>query len=316
MLFRTLAAAAMLICAPGVFAQEATDPQRGQWRLVPQTDLSAMLDCHEEAERTLVSAHRGGPSPGLPENSIAAMDAVLTAIPAIMEIDVARSPDGVHYLMHDDTLERTTSGSGAVATTPWSAIEPLFLVDEAGWVTPYRVPTLRAALEWARGRTVLQIDFKRSADYQEVIAMIRKTGNANNVILIAYSDKAAARLHKLAPEMLISASIDVAGELEDTVAAGVPADRIISFTGTRLPRPDLYTALDEADVEVIFGTLGGSPRSIDSVIARFGMDQRYPALGANGVDIIATDRPRAAAQALAVAGRSAEAGVCGVTRAR
>ncbi len=307
-------AALLSVAALAVSVSAYGQEDRGQWVLVPESDLSALLDCHEAAERTLISAHRGGPEPGLPENSIAAMDAVLTAVPAIREIDVAQSADGVHYLMHDRTLDRTTTGSGRVAETPWSVVEQLYLVDEAGWQTPYRVPTLKEALEWAKGRTVLQIDFKRTADYETVIEMIRETGNADNVILIAYTVEAAVHLHELAPEMLISASIGDMSDLAAKLDAGVAAERIVAFTGTRLPRADLYNALDDEDIEVIFGTLGRSPNSIDNVIDRFGTDERYAELGQGGVDIIATDRPREAAAALRAAGRLSEAGLCGVSR--
>lgn len=309
---RTLLActAASMITAP-VQAQF----EGGPWEIRADGDLSALLDCHEEAGRTLISAHRGGPTPGLPENAIETMDAVLTAIPAVMEVDVAQSPDGVHYLMHDRTLDRTTTGSGNVTDMPWSEVSQLRLVDEAGWVTPYRVPTLEATLEWAKGKTVLQIDFKRTADFETVVGAIRGADMADSVILIAYTVEAAKRLHELAPEMLISASVDSLEELEETTGAGIPADRIVAFTGTRLPRPDVYRALDSADVEVIFGTLGRSPNSLDNVFERFGTDERYAELGEGGVDIIATDRPREAAVALQAAGRLPEAGLCGVSRA-
>jgi len=312
-LFGAITSIGGLFAACAAIAQSDPQPGAGQWRVAPRSTLSAMLDCHEEASQTLISAHRGGPEPGLPENSIEAMDAVLTAIPAIMEVDVAQSPDGVHYLMHDRTLDRTTTGSGGVSDTPWSEVEQLKLVDEAGWVTPYSVPTLLAALEWAKGKTVLQIDFKRTADYAEVIAMIREAGMQDNVILIAYSIGQASRLNELAPEMLLSVSID---DLEDLLAlrtADIPDDRMVAFTGTRLPRPDLYDELDGENIEVILGTLGRSPDSIDNVIDRFGTDERYAELGEGGVDILATDRPREAAQALAAAKRLPIAGLCGVT---
>ncbi len=294
--------------------QPLVSTEKTTWTLNSESNVSMLLDCHEESGRTLISAHRGGPGPGLPENSIPAMDAVLTAIPAIMEVDVARSIDGVHYLMHDRTLDRTTTGTGAVADMSWSTVRELNLVDEAGWVTPYRVPTLLNALKWAKGLTVLQIDFKRTADFAEVIDLIRETDNAGNVILIAYTVGQAVRLHELAPEMLISFSVSEPGDLTEVVNAGVPADRIVAFTGTRTARPDLYRELDQQDVEVIFGTLGRSPNSIDNVIDRFGTDERYAELSEGGVDILATDRPREAAEALETANRLSEPGQCGVTK--
>ncbi|MEM9500868.1 MAG: glycerophosphodiester phosphodiesterase family protein [Pseudomonadota bacterium] len=284
------------------------------YKLDPQGDLSAMLDCFEVEGRTLISAHRGGPSAGLPENGIETMDAMMAAVPAIMEIDVAQSTDGVLYLMHDRTIDRTTTGSGQTAELAWDAIKDLNLRDEAGWVTSYKVPTFQAALDWAKGKTVLQVDFKRTASFEDTIAMIREKDMAQSVILIAYSRGQAIRLHELAPEMLISFSIGAIGELDAIVEAGIPADRIVAFTGTKLPRPDLFRALDEADVEVIFGTLGSNPRSLDNVIDRHGTDERYAEIGQDGVDILATDRGREAAVALDDQNRLPEPGQCGVSR--
>lgn len=282
-----------------------------QWAVSSNGNLSAFLDCLEREQLTLISAHRGGPSPGLPENAIEAMDALLAAAPAIMEIDVAASRDGVLFLLHDDNLDRTTTGSGEAAAQDWAVISALRLKDADGWITPYAVPTLEAALRWAKGRTIMQIDFKRSAPYADVIALIRAEDMAQDVILIAYSVASAAKLHALAPEMLISLSIDRSGALEEAEAAGIARENIVAFTGTRLPDPNLYADLDQADVEVIFGTLGGA-RSIDKQLKRYGFDARYAELGERGVDIIATDRPRAAARALAEAKRLPQAGQCGV----
>ena len=304
------AAALAIVATVSVSAQEPAGP----YKIGTEGDLSARLDCLEEAGATIISAHRGGPSPGLPENAIPTMDAVLHALPAMMEIDVAASPDGVHYLMHDRTLDRTTTGTGAVTDVPWKEVAQLRLVDEAGWVTPYRVPTLAGTLAWAKGKTVLQVDFKRTANFETVIAEIRKAGMEQGVILIAYTKAQALELYELAPDMLISYSVNAPGDLAEIVEAGIPAQNIVAFTGTRLAKPDLYAALEEQDVEVIFGTLGRPDRSLDGVFERFGTDERYAELGQGGVDIIATDRPRAAAMALAEAQRLPMPGSCGVTR--
>ncbi|MEO0462075.1 MAG: glycerophosphodiester phosphodiesterase family protein [Pseudomonadota bacterium] len=305
----TIAATIALAAAPA-----AAQGRDGGFRLDPQGDLSAMLDCFEAEGKTLISAHRGGPSAGLPENGIETMDAILAGVPAIMEIDVARSADGVHFLMHDRTLDRTTTGTGRADEAQWPTLRELNLVDRAGWVTPYTVPSLEAALEWAKGKTVLQIDFKRSASFEEVIALIRAADMADSVILIAYSVGQASRLHELAPEMLLSVSISDLEDLTQLKTAGIPENRMVAFTGTRIPRPDLFAELDGEDIEVIFGTLGRPDRSIDGVIDRFGTDERYAELSEGGVDVLATDRGREAAAALGQAGRLPEAGQCGVSR--
>lgn len=305
-----LAGCAALLAAGGPLAAQDTDG----WHLVPETDLSAMLDCFEAADQTLISAHRGGPSPGLPENAIETMDALLAAQPVIMEIDIGQSRDGVHFLLHDDRLDRTTTGTGEAALQDWEALSQLRLKDNWGWVTPYKIPRLDEVLFWAKGRTVLQLDFKRGADYDQVADLVRTSGMAQSVILIAYSVEQAAALHRAAPEMLLSVSVDDAADVAALKAVGIPEERMVAFTGTRLPRPELYRELDGQNIEVIFGTLGRPPRAIDAVIDRYGMDERYAELGREGVDILATDRPREAAAALAEAGRLPEVGQCGVRR--
>lgn len=305
----TLAASGFAALAAPLAAQD-----QGAWRLAPETDLSAMLDCFEAAGQTLISAHRGGPTPGLPENAIPTMEALLMAAPAIMEVDVGQSTDGVLFLLHDDRLDRTTTGTGEAAKQDWAALSSLKLKDNWGWTTPYAIPRLSEALAWAKGRTVMQIDFKRSADVAKVVAEIRAAGMERSVILIAYTVEQAASLHRAAPEMLLSVSVDSIGDLAALKTVGIPEDRIVAFTGTRLPRPELFQELDGQNIEVIFGTLGRPPRAIDAVIDRYGMDERYAQLGKEGVDILATDRPREAAQALAEAGRLPKAGQCGVSR--
>ena len=210
--------------------------ESGPWEMPTNGDLSATLDCLENANATLISAHRGGPSPGLPENAIETMDAVLHALPAMMEVDVAASPDGVHYLMHDRTLDRTTTGEGAVTDVAWEEVSRLQLVDEAGWMTPYRVPTFAETLAWAKGKTVLQVDFKRTANFETVISEIREADMASGVILIAYTRGQALRLYELAPEMLISYSVNAPGELDEIIEAGVPATSICLLYTSPSPR--------------------------------------------------------------------------------
>ncbi|MBB5517661.1 glycerophosphodiester phosphodiesterase family protein [Amphiplicatus metriothermophilus] len=296
--------------APGAARSEAG----AGWRLDPQGDVNAFLDCLEAEGIALVSAHRAGPAPGLPENALETAAALLAEVPALVEIDVAASADGVLYLMHDETLDRTTTGEGPVDALAWAAIERLRLKDDDGAPTPRRPTRFDEMLAWAKDRTILKIDFKRSARYEDVIAEIRRQGAEDRVVLIAYTTAQAERLHALAPEMMISLSLDTVSALNRAVAAGVPDERLLAFTGLDAPRPRLNDALDARDVETIFGALGRPDRSIDGAIAASGDEARYAEIAAAGVDIIATDRPRQAHAALAAAGRGARDGVCGIAR--
>lgn len=283
------------------------------WTIKANKDLNTLFDCLEAEGLSLVSAHRGGPYSGYPENALETMSAILQQIPAVIEIDVAASSDGVHYLMHDSTLDRTTNGEGEVDALTWEELSGLRLEDENGRITDFAPPRFDEVLAWAKDRTILQIDFKRSADYETVTDEIRRQNAEDQVVLIAYSLGSARKLHRLLPNAMISLSLESQSELNRAVAEGVPANRLMGFTGTEAPRVRLFDLLTDRDVEIIFGTLGGR-NSIDNEIARSGSEDRYAAIAAQGVDIITTDRPLEAHAALAAAGRAADEGVCGVSR--
>jgi glycerophosphoryl diester phosphodiesterase len=97
---------------------------------------------------------------------------------------------------------------------------------------------------------------------------------------------------------VISASIGSLGELGEHEDRGVAIEQILAWTGTERPSPYLYEALDVRDVPVLFGTLGDPARSIDGEIARTGEESRYRDIAGYGADIIATDRPIEAYEAL------------------
>lgn len=116
-------------------------------------------------------AHRGW-SGKAPENTMAAIRLALSE-PAIggMEIDVQLSRDGVPVLIHDFTLDRTTTGSGLVMD---HTLEELRELDAGAWFDEKfageRIPTLEEALQAIKGRCTLNIELKATSDMYPGIA--------------------------------------------------------------------------------------------------------------------------------------------------
>ncbi|NDV14254.1 glycerophosphodiester phosphodiesterase [Crenobacter caeni] len=69
-------------------------------------------------------AHRLGGALA-PENTLAGLRLAARLGVRAVECDVKLSADGVPFLLHDDTLERTTDGHGPAATQPWAALQAL-----------------------------------------------------------------------------------------------------------------------------------------------------------------------------------------------
>src|SRR5699024_5182372 len=97
---------------------------------------------------TELSAHRGAHVVA-PENSAEAIKWAGLLEYGFVEIDIQTTKDGHYVLMHDSTIDRTTTGSGKVADLTLEEMKSVSLVNEDGTKTNYKVPTLSEALEVA-----------------------------------------------------------------------------------------------------------------------------------------------------------------------
>jgi len=94
-----------------------------------------------QSKQVLVAAHRGDWF-WAPENSLPAFQNCIEMGVDIIELDVRLSQDGVPVVIHDLTLERTTTGKGNVADWTLDSLKTLYLKDATGVVTQGRIPTL------------------------------------------------------------------------------------------------------------------------------------------------------------------------------
>ncbi len=260
-------------------------------------DIGAFFDCLRERSLTIVAAHRGGDAPF--ENAIPTFERTVGGAPSpvALEIDVQRTKDGVLVLMHDDTLDRTTNGTGPVANVTASQFAALRLKDDSGKPTGVRPPTLRQALDWAEGRAILELDVKRGTPLAEVIAAVRAANASNRVIVIVYTTEDAIAAHRLAPDLMLSVPAASVPALEGLSSLRFDMRRVLAWTGTREPNSALNVELAGKKIEVLFGTLGNTPTSWDNRFAREG-DNGYAAFADTGIQLIASDRPLEAMRAL------------------
>lgn len=243
----------------------------------------------------LVSAHRGGMNfPGYPENCLETFDFLLSQIPAVIEFDVSMTADSVLILLHDNTLDRTTTGTGRLTEYEWTALQSLFLKTNDGRLTSYRIPSYEQALQWTKANNaVLTVDVKRGVPFEKVVRLIEQYELENRAAVITYNTADALTVHRLNPRLLISATIRNFEELERINAAGIPAKNLLAFTGTSEAMPELYAKLKELGIPAILGTMGNLD---NSAIARG--NHIYSGFIERGVGILATDRPVEAYRAI------------------
>lgn len=138
--------------------------------------------------RTLIVGHRGNPE-AAPENTVASIVSAFAVGADFAEVDVRVSRDGVAVIFHDETLERTTNGKGALADHTLAELKAL---DAGAWKGPAfageRIPTLVEALRAARGKGRLFLDVPVSGIGALLARALRETGVPQRDAIIATWD--------------------------------------------------------------------------------------------------------------------------------
>ena len=138
------------------------------------------------ARDVVVVAHRGQ-VPGYPENTLAAYRESAARGFAAIEVDLRATADGEIVIMHDETVDRTTSGSGKVEDMTFAEIRSLDAGSHAGpRFADQRVPTYQEVLEAIRGTgTKLVIDIKPGAalDNERVVRLTEQHGAVLDVLV-------------------------------------------------------------------------------------------------------------------------------------
>lgn len=119
----------------------------------------------------------------------------------MIEIDTQATADGRLVVIHDGTLDRTTTGKGTVSALPFEVVRAAKLKDGAGGdaagVTDECVPTLEELLEEARGRITVNIDTKFARDLPQVMETVLRLGIQDQVLVKTDIDPEAARFEVL-----------------------------------------------------------------------------------------------------------------------
>ncbi|WP_052714108.1 glycerophosphodiester phosphodiesterase family protein [Paenibacillus dauci] len=154
---------------------------REEYRPVIEEIMASFLDSRG---RMMVAAHRGNWKQA-PENSLAAIQYSIVAGADMIEIDVHRTSDGALVLLHDETVDRMTEGTGRIADMTIAELRSLRLRQYQGGpcqpLTNYTIPTLEEALILIRGKAMLNLD-KCWEFREEVYAALLRTDTVDHAL--------------------------------------------------------------------------------------------------------------------------------------
>lgn len=229
----------------------APEPVLTAQRTRPSLVARPLLDTLDSAPGPLVVAHRGDPT-SAPENTLPALARAVAFGADMVEVDVRLTADGVPVLLHDATLDRTTTARGPVGALTSEQLAHVDAGSRFGTAfagTP--VPTLAAALRLLREAGVpMLLELKPPMDrvaVSRVLREVRLAGMGEQVLVQSF-DRAV---------------VAWARQAEPGVARGLLV--------TRVPR-------DAAEVATGLGLVACNPAALPLLADRPGVE-RLRALG-------------------------------------
>ncbi|NJI72500.1 glycerophosphodiester phosphodiesterase family protein [Sphingobacterium kitahiroshimense] len=152
-----------------------------------------------------IAAHRGAHKQ-CPENSIASIVEAIELGVSVVEIDIRSTKDGVLILMHDGTVDRTTTGKGKVSNLSYAEIQDMYLRDTpAGAASNDRVPTLKEVLRLCKGKIILDIDFKEEDEkyVAKTFELIAAENMEDEVLFFLYDHRLIEKFYRLNPRITL-----------------------------------------------------------------------------------------------------------------
>jgi glycerophosphoryl diester phosphodiesterase len=237
----------------------------------------------DDATVPRVVAHRGYSSV-TPENTLAAMAAGQRSGADFIEVDVATSADGVPYILHDHTVDRTTEGSGRLDALTADYLDEL---ETGAWFSPAffgqpfpRLDAMLDELERGSGQLLLEVKGPETrAEVEAVIEVLRERGMIGRTLLQTFDEQVLRHAREIEPELrlgLLRSTLDA-----DPVAiardVGVVAYNP-SWNALR-PRSEEIARLNAAGVAVM-------PYTVND-------PGQWSQMRDAGVDAVITDRPGA-----------------------
>lgn len=166
-----------------------------------------------DQKSVMVIAHQGGEQLR-PSNTLPAFEHAAALGVDVLEMDVHQTKDGVLVLMHDDTVDRTTDGSGAIQAMTLAEIKALdagyYWTDDDGQTYPYRgqgitVPTLAEVFQ-AFPDMPMNIEIKQDSPsiVQSFCDLIHEYNMAEKVLIPTFHPDTMNEFRQTCPDVATS----------------------------------------------------------------------------------------------------------------
>jgi glycerophosphoryl diester phosphodiesterase len=172
-----------------------------------QTNRFAIFDQIKQGKKPYVMAHRGSREK-FPENTIAAFEQAFIDGADILETDLQISNDGQFMCIHDETIDRTTNGSGLVSQNSVKELKEFQILDLQGQPSGLTIPTLSETARILPVNKVIALELKsdqflKTAVCENFAAVLEKENLLNRAIILSFNLKRLHQVKEVIPQMPI-----------------------------------------------------------------------------------------------------------------
>lgn len=254
---------------------------------------------YEEGKVSVIS-HRGDWR-NTPENSIRAIQNCIDLGVNMVEIDIKKTKDNELILLHDKTLDRTTTGKGLPQDYTLAEIKQMRLRNGAGVATSHQIPTLEEAMIVAKGKIWVNID--KGYDYFDLVEkVLEKTGTTQQVLIKAGLpyQKVAAENKAVLDKLFFMPIIDMANPdamtmVEEYIKNMQPKAFEVCFTQIDQALQNVLDRIQKSGSKVWINTLWPSlcaGLNDDRAVEENQQDSIWGKVIEMGASFIQTDRPK------------------------
>ena len=208
----------------------------------------------------LVTAHAACKGHG-PENTLAAIRKAIELGADAIEVDVHCTADGIPVLLHDNTVDRTTNGSGCIHDMTFAQARALDAGDER--FPCELIPSLEEAVELTKGQVLLVLELKQMGIEAQVLDVVRGLDALRDSTVHSFFPEVVAKVRELEPRepcALLTHGLNVSDwdELLDSALAlnaqGIAVlhsfvtERLVATASRRSLRVYAWTVNDESEM--------------------------------------------------------------------
>jgi glycerophosphoryl diester phosphodiesterase len=234
-----------------------------------------------QTEDLIICSHRGVTHPNQIENSITSMEISLESRILLHEIDLMESSDGELFLLHDETLDRTTDLTGRISEKHSDELADAKLrgIDE-------NLPRFGDVLDWAKeNEAYLMLDVKQ-APVKKVMDEVQSADMMDRVMILTFNRERAQEAFDYEGDFLVSVLITSEEDIDFYQNMARNKDYLLAYIN-KTADDSLFEKVNEAGIPIVTDTMG----ELDDRANEEGLKVYQDFIHYKKPDILVTDYP-------------------------